>query len=186
MADDTQTRSEFAEEDHVTPTYGKAELQRALIAERAREASGEKLVAELEAKEGDVAADDRLRVALADLAVRRRFIASLERCEAETRHCPPRLDDPPWNFDPDPDRVGPPPITAPLRFDVESWRVVASELHGRACACRTISCIESLGVAIDELELRPMPEVQGDEAATISVTRARECLFRLRGKTRRR
>lgn len=186
MVDDTQARAEFADEDHVAPSYGKAELQRALIAERAREATGEKLVAELEAKDADVATDDRLRVALADLAVRRRFIAALETCEAETRHCPPRLDDPPWAFDPDPDRVTAPPLTAPLRFDLESWRVVASELHGRACACRTIACVDSLAVAIDELEVRPMPEVQGDEAATLSVTRARECLFRLRGKTRRR
>ena len=27
-----------------------------------------------------------------------------------------------------------------------------------------------------------MPEVQSDDAATTSITRARECLFRLRGK----
>ena len=51
---------------------------------------------------------------------------------------------------------------------------------------RTLACVDSLGVAIDELEPRPMPEVQGDEAATASLTRARGCLFRLRGKTRRR
>jgi hypothetical protein len=28
-----------------------------------------------------------------------------------------------------------------------------------------------------------MPQVRGDEAATVSITRARECLFRLRGKS---
>jgi hypothetical protein len=28
-----------------------------------------------------------------------------------------------------------------------------------------------------------MPEVQSDDAAALSITRARECLFRLRGKT---
>jgi len=184
MADDPQRPSEFADEDHHVPSYGKPELQRALIAERAREASAERRVAELEAKDADVATDDRLRVALADLAVQRRFIATLESCESTSRHCPPRLDDPPWTFDPD--STAAPPLTATLRFDVESWRIVATELHGRACACRTIACIESLGVAIDQLEIRPMPEVQGDEAATHAVTRARECLFRLRGKTHRR
>jgi hypothetical protein len=186
MPDDPQRPSEFANEDHHVPSYGKPELQRALIAARAHEASGEKRVAELEAQDADVATDDRLRVALADLAVQRRFIAALEACESTNRHCPPRLDDPPWAFDPDPDNTSAPPLTAALRFDVDSWRVVATELHGRACACRTIACVDSLGVAIEKLELRPMPEVQGDEVATVSITRARECLFRLRGKTRRR
>ena len=70
----------------------------------------------------------------------------------------------------------------PLRFDLESWQKVAAELHGRACACRTIACVDSMGVAIDQLEPRPMPEVRGDEVASQSITRARECLFRLRGK----
>ena len=69
-----------------------------------------------------------------------------------------------------------------LRFDLDSWRKLATELHGRACACRTIACVDSIDVAINELELRPMPVVQGDEMATESITRARQCLFRLRGK----
>lgn len=171
---------QLADEDLFKPTYGKPELQRALIAERGAEATGERLVADLEAS---AASDDRLRVAIADLSIRRRFIASLEACESSGQVCPPRLDDPPWAFDPDPDG-GPqaPKIDAPLRFDLESWQKIAAELHGRACACRTIACVDSMGVAIDQLEPKPMAEVQGDEVASQSITRARDCLFRLRGK----
>lgn len=174
------SRSQLADEDVFEPTYGKGDLQRALIAERGAEASGERLVAELESSPSS---DDRLRVAIADLAVRRRFIASLEACEVSGATCPPRLDDPTWSFDPDPEG-GPlaPRIDAPLRFDLASWQVIAAELHGRACACRTIACVDSMGVAIDQLEKRPMPDVEGDEVASQSITRARECLFRLRGK----
>jgi len=171
---------QLADEELYKPSYGKPELQRALITERGAEASGERLVAELEAGAGT---DDRLRVAVADLAIRRRFIASLEACDRSGQACPPRLDEPSWTFDPDPDG-GPqaPRIDAPLRFDLDSWQKIAAELHGRACACRTIACVDSMGVAIDQLEARPMPEVAGDEVASQAITRARECLFRLRGK----
>jgi hypothetical protein len=182
--------SALAADDLYRPSYGKPELQKALIAERGLEATGERRIAELEARQADTgpadgsaaALDDQRRVAEADLAVRRRFIATLEACESAGRFCPPRLDDPPWAFDPDPDQPAPPPMTAALRFDLDSWRGVAAELHGRACACRTLACVDSVGVAIDQLEIRPMPEVQSDEAAITAVTRARECLFRLRGK----
>jgi hypothetical protein len=181
--------SALADEDLYKPSYGKPELQKALIAERGLEATGERRIAELVAQQAgeasgasSVAIDDQLAVAEADLAVRRRFIATLEACEASGRLCPPRLDDPPWPFDPDPDQPAPPPMTAALRFDLDSWRGLAGELHGRACACRSLACVDSVGVAIDQLETRPMPEVQGDDAATVSITRARECLFRLRGK----
>jgi hypothetical protein len=185
----------LAEEDSYKPTYGKAELSRALIAERGAEATLERRVGELEAKRDampgtafDPAVEDQLRVATADLAVRRRFIASLEVCESAGRWCPPRLDDPPWAYDPDPDppaQASEPPLSAPLRFDLDSWRTVAAELYGRACACRTIACVDSVGVAIDELEPRAMPAVQRDDQATADVTRARECLFRLRGRSLR-
>lgn len=177
--------AKLADEDRFVPTYGKQELSRALIADRGAEATGERQVRELEAlvaAGSTQAGADRLRVALSDLAVRRRFISTLEACETQGQWCPPRLDDPAWNFDPDPDAGKPPPLDAPLRFDVDSWRVVAAELHGRACACRTLGCIESMDVAIEQLEKRPMAAVQGDDAASLSVTRARECLFRLRGK----
>jgi hypothetical protein len=168
---------QLASEDQYVPSYGKPEIQKALIAERAAEATGERLVAEFEAK-----SDGRLYAAQADLAVRRRFIKNLEACETQGRYCPPRLDDPPWSYDIDGDQFAPPPVESPLRFDVESWRVLSAELHGRACACRTIACIDSMSVALNRLEKRPMTEVQGDEVASHSITRARECLFRLRGK----
>ena len=64
---------QLAEEDRFVPSYGKPELQKALISERAAEATGERMVSELEGKSGDTG--DQLRVASADLAVRRRFIA---------------------------------------------------------------------------------------------------------------
>ncbi len=174
-----EPHGQLADEVLYRPTYGKAELQRALITERGAEAQGEAAIGELEAKEGH---DDRLRFAQADLEVRRRFIASLEACEVAGRFCPPRLDDPPWAFDPDPDIQQPPKLDTPLRFDLASWQKVAAELHGRACACRTMSCVDSMTVAIEQLETRPMPDVQGDETATQSITWARECLLRLRGK----
>lgn len=182
------THSTLADDDTFQPSYGRAELSRALIAERGAEASLERRVADLEARldatppAGSPVLDDQLRVALADLGVRRRFIATLEVCESTARWCPPRLDDPPWAYDPDPDAPADPPLSAALRFDLDGWRTIASELHGRACACRTLACVDSVGVAIDELERRPMPRVQGDEDAALDVTRARECLFRLRGR----
>lgn len=165
------------------PSYGKGELQRALERERGAEATAERVLAELEASER--ATDDQRRVAAADLGVRRRFIAALETCERTGADCPPRLDEPPWSYDPDPPAPIAPPVTANLRFDLASWRTLAAELHGRACACRTLACVDSLGVAIDQLEPRPMPDVQGDEVASLSITRARTCLFRLRGKQHR-
>jgi hypothetical protein len=175
-------QSELAEEDQFVPGYGKPELQRALIAERGAEASGERVVAELDAKhDRDTAGDDRLRVATADLAVRRRFIKSLEACEASGRWCPPRLDDPPFSYDADSDRASP-PLDTPLKFDIDGWRKVASELHGRACACRTLACVDAVDAAANQLEARTPVAVQGDEVATLAVTRTRECLFRLRGR----
>ncbi len=177
--------AKLADEDRFVPSYGKQELSRALIAERGAEATSERQVRDLEAliaSGATMAGSDRLRVALSDLAVRRRFMATLEACESQGQWCPPRLDDPAWNFDPDPDAGKPPPLDAPLRFDLESWRTVAGELHGRACACRTLGCVDSVEVALEVLEKRPMPVVQGDDAASLSVTRGRECLSRLRGK----
>ena len=176
----TEPHSALADDDDLKPSYTKAELEKALIAERGAEATGERRVAELEAKP-DADVDDPLRIALADLAVRRRFIAELESCQATGHHCPPRLDDPPWHFDLDGDAK--PPLDAPLRFDLGDWQKIASELHGRACACRTLACVESLEVVIDQLEARPMQDVRGDDTASASITRARECLFRLRGKS---
>jgi hypothetical protein len=167
--------STHADDDIYKPSYDKAELQSALSAERAAEAAAAQRLRELEDK-GDY---DQLRLAGADLAVRRRFIASLAACHATGHVCPPRLDDPAWTFDLEADVD--PKLDTPLRFDQASWQQVAAELHGRACACRTIACVDSMFVAIDRLEKRPMPDVQADDTASTSIVRARECLYRLRG-----
>jgi len=182
LPSDPLRRSSLADPDDYTPDYGRTELQKAVIAERASEVSQRQRIARLEERGGGTLADDQLRVARADLGVQRRFLATLESCEATGRFCPPRLDDPAWSFDIDPDTATAPPVTAPLAFDLAGWRTLAAELHGRACACRTMVCVDSVGVAIDQLERRPAPEVEGDETSSRSITRARECLFRLRGR----
>lgn len=169
----TEPHSTLADEDEVRPTYGKADLEKQLIAERGAEATNERRVADFETK-GD---DDGLRVAIADLAVRRRFIAALEACQAGGHMCPPRLDDPPWSWDVD--GTAPPPLDVKLTFDLDGWNKIASELHGRACACRTLACVDGLTVAIDVLEAKRNGD---DDTSTAAVTRARECLFRLRGR----
>jgi hypothetical protein len=162
-------------DDDFKPSYDKAELQRALAAERPAVAAAEQRLQALE-DGGDY---DQQRNAAADLAVRKRFVAALEACDANGRVCPPRLDEPVWTYDVEADTD--PKLDAPLRFDVDSWRKLSAELHGRACACRTLACTDSMFAAIDRLEKRPMPDVQGDDDASLSITRARECLYRLRG-----
>ncbi len=165
----------ISDDDLYQPSYDKAELSRAVSAERAAADAAEKRVRELE-DSGDY---DTLRYAQADLAVRRRFVASLEACAAHGMTCPPRLDDPAWSYDVESNID--PKLDAPLRFDAASWQKVSAELHGRACACRTITCVDSMFAAIDRLETRPMPDVQEDDTALLSIVRARDCLYRLRG-----
>lgn len=164
--------------DEYQPSYDKAELERALAAEREAAQAAEQ---KLEAREDTD--HDQLRVAAADLAVRRRFVASLAACAATGQACPPRLDDPVlasgWSYDLEAEVD--PKLDSTLRFDLESWKKVAAELHGRACACRTLACVDSMFAAIDRLEKRPMPEVQDDDVAALSIVRARDCLYRLRG-----
>jgi hypothetical protein len=181
------TGIQLAEPDDYQPSYGKPEVERALIAERGAEASQETKVAQLQANaEAQLdrvmvaSIEDNLRAATADLAVRRQFIRMLEACEAEGRWCPPRLDESTWSYDFDSDRD--PPLDAQLRFDLADWQKIAAELHGRACACRTVACVDGVGAAIDRLEPKPMRDVQGDEIASESITRARQCLFRLQGR----
>jgi len=169
----------MAGEDEPAPPYGRAELDRALAAERDAIARAER---QLAAAQDDPRPDDALAGALADLGVRRRFAASLELCAAENRHCPPRLDEPAWSYDP----MGSaqPELDTELRFSRASWQRIAEELDGRACACRTRSCVESMFAAIDVLEAQPMQDIRADETASEWITRARQCLFRLRGETR--
>jgi hypothetical protein len=171
------TGATLAPDDEARPNYTKAALEQALITERGAEASDEQRLAAIQD-------DAQVVIATADLAVRRRFIGSLESCQASWHLCPPRLDDPHWTWDPTAAGTDTtkPPLDAPLRFDLDDWRTIADELHGRACACRTIACIDSLEVTIQLLEARPMQDAAGDETASASITGARECLFRLRGK----
>ncbi|MEO8554474.1 MAG: hypothetical protein ABI678_31075, partial [Kofleriaceae bacterium] len=140
-----EPHTQLATDDDPKPTYDKAALEKALIAERGAEATNERRVADAEQK-GD---GDGLRIAVADLAVRRRFIATLETCQQNQRLCPPRLDDPPAALD------------APLRFDLASWQKLTTELHGRACACRTQACLDATDDQLNELEQRPMQDVRG-------------------------
>ncbi|HEY4243464.1 MAG TPA: hypothetical protein VGM88_26810 [Kofleriaceae bacterium] len=177
-----EPHAQLAPEDAYQPTYGKADLQKALFAERGAEATNEKVVAELEGR--DAPDTDALIVARADLGVRRRFIASLVTCQQGGIDCPPRIDDPPFAYGPDP-ASGAPPLTVALRFDRAGWQLVAQELYGRACACRTMACVDGVSAAIEHLEPLPHADVQGDEEASLSITRARECLYRLRGRDAR-
>jgi hypothetical protein len=186
---DDAPHAELAGDDGFRPSYSKHDLERALIAERGKEASAQRVVGELAAtlaaaEHPDPAVGDRWRTAVADLAVRERFIAGLELCQASDRGCPPRLDEPAWTWDRDADQGSgkPPPLDATLRFDLADWRAIAVELRGRACACRTVDCLDDLDVAIAQLETRPTPEVGDDDAAAAAIVGARECLFRLRGK----
>jgi hypothetical protein len=164
-------------DDEPAPPYGKDELDKALAAERDKLAQVDEEARDAQSKVTDEA---HLRIALANAAIRRRFVHTLEVCAATARLCPPRLDERPWSYAVESDTD--PPLDAPMRFDLDSWRKVAAELIDRACTCRTIDCIESAEAAIARLEVRPMPDVQADEDATVSVTRARDCLMRLRGK----
>jgi hypothetical protein len=180
------THAQLATDDGPPPSYTPAALDAALIAERAKVAHDARALDDLiAAQDADpTISPNTPRLAAADLEVRRRYLATLESCQAGVHVCPPRLGEPAWKWDtdPDPGREKPPPLDTPLRFDLDTWRQVTDELHGRACACRTMACIDGVGVAIDQLEPRPMRAVQDDDAATASITAARECLFRLRGK----
>jgi hypothetical protein len=169
------------------PAYAAGELAQALAGERARLTEQERQLVELEdrASDGNPATRDDLVRADGDLRVRRRFAAMLDACTAglaagDWARCPPRLDEPAFSYAPE--QAAPPALTAKLRFDRDSWRVIARELHGRACACRTLACVDGVDAAIDWLETRPMHDVLGDDAATASIVRARECLGALRGK----
>src|SRR6185503_3317669 len=78
---DTTIHTSMAEDEEAPPPYDKAAISKALPGERAAESRAERAVTEAEAA-GD---HERLRVAIADLAVRQRFIQTLELCEAQGR-----------------------------------------------------------------------------------------------------
>lgn len=157
----TYHKAEMSDDEEPPPKYHRSDLEDVLDAERVK-------VAAMSDEERD------------DILVRKRFIETLELCKATGTYCPPRIDEPAWTFEADSEAD--PKLENPLRFDVDSWRKVSTELHGRACACRTIGCIDTLEVAIQRLEVRPMPDVQSDDFAAIEIVRARDCLARLRGR----
>ena len=157
----TYHKAELSDDDEPPPKYHRSDLEDVLEAERAK-------VAAMSDEDRD------------NILVRKRFIETLELCKATGTSCPPRIDEPAWTFEADSDTD--PKLENPLRFDVDGWRKVSTELHGRACACRTIGCIDTLEVAIQRLEVRPMPDVQSDDFAAIEIVRARDCLARLRGR----
>jgi hypothetical protein len=166
-----------ADDDALAPNYGRAELDRAITAEHT---ALDTAVQQLAGLEADARPDDALHIALADRDVRQRFLAALETCRDDGRRCPPRLDDRPFPYELDGSKD--PKLETKLRFDVEDWRAVTAELNERACACRTVACIDALDAATTTLEARPMPQVLADDAATESLARARTCLMRLRGR----
>lgn len=157
----TYHKAELSDEGEPPPKYTRNDLEDVLGAERTKLAA--------------MSDEDR-----DNMLVRKRFVETLETCKASGYYCPPRIDDPAWNYEADSDAD--PKLDSPLRFDVDSWRRLSTELHGRACACRTIGCIDTLEVAIQRLEVRPMPDVQSDDFAAVEIVRARDCLARLRGR----
>lgn len=157
----TYHKAEMSDDEEPPPKYHRSDLEDVLDAERAK-------VAAMSEEDRD------------NILVRKRFIETLELCKATGTYCPPRIDDPVLAFDVDGDSD--PKLESPLRFDVDSWRKVSTELHGRACACRTVGCIDTLEVAIQRLEVRPMPDVQSDDLAAVEIVRARDCLARLGGR----
>jgi hypothetical protein len=172
------THDVFLTEDDVAPSrYGRTDLDRVIAAEHAALDTADAALATLA---NDPKPDDALAGALADRGVRQRFVATLESCRDSNRRCPPRLEDRPFTYDLASDKD--PKLDVPLRFDLEDWRNVTAELNERACACRTLACVDALDAAMNALETRPMPQVSEDDAAATSLTRARACAMRLRGR----
>lgn len=157
----TYHKAELSDDEEPPPKYHRSDLDDVLEAERAKLAA--------------MSDEDR-----DNILVRKRFIQTLELCKTTGTNCPPRIDEPAWTFEAD--SAGDPKLDSPLRFDVDSWRKLATELHGRACACRTVGCVDTVEVAIQRLEVRPTPDVQSDDFAAIEIVRARDCLARLRGR----
>lgn len=165
------------EATEVTPSYGRAEIERVLGEERRAQADGKAAIEALQTQRGKAV---ELALALADQGVRERYLETLETCRDHRMWCPPRLGLS-WTFHDDSADV-PVSLESELRFDLQSWRKLSAELWARGCDCRTMQCVDAMTHTIDVLESRPLAEVQGDHEASTAVTGARTCLWRLRGK----
>lgn len=167
----------LADDDGASPRYSRADLDKAIAGEHAALDAADAQLATLAA---DARPDDAAAALLADRGVRARFVTWLEACRDGGKSCPPRLDERPFTYDLASDKD--PKLDVPLRFDLADWRLMTAELHERACACRTLTCVDALDAVANALEARPMPQVTADDAAIASLTRARMCLMRLRGR----
>lgn len=165
------------EATEVAPSYGRAELERAIGEERRAQADGKAAIEALQTQRGKSL---ELATALADQGVRERYLEALETCRDHRMWCPPKLGLS-WTFHDDAADV-PVSLEAELRFDLQSWRKLAAELWARGCDCRTMRCVDAMTHTVDVLESRPLADVQGDHEASTAVTGARTCLWRLRGK----
>ncbi len=143
--------SELADDDEYKPPTARPRLDRALITERGLEAAAERIMGELEAA-GNI---EKLEAARGDLAVRRRFIATLEACAASKRKCPPRRADPPFALVID-GRATPPPArhSAALRSrglaEGHRWSCTVARVRAARWRASMVS-----KVAIAQLETQP-------------------------------
>jgi hypothetical protein len=169
-----------AESMEVRPSYGHAEMERVLAEEKQALAEGTAALAALMEQR-----DKSLEIAQrqADLGVQQRYIDALDLCRARGQWCPPRLGLA-WTIRDDADL--PVSLDVEPRFDLASWRKLTTELWARGCDCRSMRCVDAMTRMIDVLEIRPTPEVQGDQEASAALTGARTCLWRLRGKAGKR
>ena len=166
-----------AESTEVHPAYGRADMERVLAEERRAQADGAAALDALMQQKGKAV---EIAQALADQGVRQRYLDALESCRDHGVWCPPRLGLS-WTIL-DGEAEVPVSLEAELRFDVASWRKLTRELWARGCDCRSMRCVDAMTRTIDTLEARPTPEVQGDHEASVGLTGARTCLWRLRGK----
>jgi hypothetical protein len=170
-----------AESTEVHPSYGRADMERVLAEERRALAEGQATAEALMLQKGKAV---ELSLALADLSVQRRYIEAMESCRDHGVWCPPRLGLT-WTLR-DGDVDVPVSLDAEQRFDLESWRKLTRELWARGCDCRSMRCVDAMTRTVDVLEARPTAEVQGDHEASVALTGARTCLWRLRGKAGKR
>lgn len=164
----------------VVPSYSRQEMERVLAEERQAHTAARAVLDSLMEQRGRSV---EIALKLADLGVQERFIEALDACRARGVWCPPKLG---MSWTIREEQAVPVSLDAEVRFDLASWRKLASELWARGCDCRSMTCVDAMTQTIDELERQPMADVQGDHEAASAITGARTCLWRLRGKAGKR